>query len=130
MSEPIHVIIGAGQAGGHAAIAMREAGFHGRILLIGDEPHRPYERPPLSKQMLIATDEPPPLWFHAEARYAERAIETLLSSTVMAIEPADQRVLLGDGTRLPYDRLLLATGGRARALPVPGGERILLRRTL
>lgn len=130
MSEPIHVIIGAGQAGGHAAIAMREAGYAGCILLIGDEPHRPYERPPLSKEMLIAPEEPPPQWFHSEARYAERAIEALLGCAVAAIEPGDQRVVLADGRRIAYDRLLLATGGRARRLSLPGGERVLLLRTL
>jgi NADPH-dependent 2,4-dienoyl-CoA reductase/sulfur reductase-like enzyme len=125
-----HVIIGAGQAGGHAAIAMREAGFRGRILLIGDEPHRPYERPPLSKEMLTAAEEPSPQWFHSEARYAERAIETMLGHRVAAIETADQRLVLEDGRRLAYDRLLLATGGQARRLAVPGGERALLLRTL
>jgi NADPH-dependent 2,4-dienoyl-CoA reductase/sulfur reductase-like enzyme len=109
---------------------MREAGFQGRILLIGDEAHRPYERPPLSKEMLTAAEAPPPQWFHSEARYDERAIETRLASPAAAIEPADQRVVLRDGTRIAYDRLLLATGGRARALPIPGGERILLLRTL
>jgi NADPH-dependent 2,4-dienoyl-CoA reductase/sulfur reductase-like enzyme len=130
MSELVHIIIGAGQAGGHAAIAMREAGFGGRILLIGDEPHRPYERPPLSKEMLIAAEPPPPLWFHSEQRYAERAIETRLGSPVAAIDTVAQRVLLRNGARLAYDRLLLATGGRARRLAIPGGERMLLLRTL
>jgi 3-phenylpropionate/trans-cinnamate dioxygenase ferredoxin reductase subunit len=130
MSAQTHIIIGAGQAGAHAAIAMREAGFAGRILLIGEELHRPYERPPLSKELLTAEPEPPPLWFHTEARYAERGIELLLGAPVEAIEPAAGRVRLRDGRLLGYDRLLLATGGRARALAIPGGDTIHLMRTL
>ena len=97
---------------------MREAGFTGRIVLIGDEPDRPYERPPLSKAALTATPEPPPAYFHPEPRYAERGVELLLGTKVVALDPAERRVDLADGRRLDYTRLLLATGGRARLLPV------------
>ncbi|MBN8889310.1 MAG: hypothetical protein ABS99_01745 [Acetobacteraceae bacterium SCN 69-10] len=130
MAEQTHIIVGAGQAGAHAAMALREAGFAGRILLIGEEAHRPYERPPLSKEMLTAPAEPPPAWFHAEARYAERGIELLLGNPVAAIEPAAHRVRLADGRVLDYAKLLLATGGRARRLAIPGGKAIHLLRTL
>ena len=123
-----NVIVGAGQAGAWAALAMRQAGFAGRIVLIGEEPHRPYERPPLSKQVLTAPEEPPVLYFHAAERYAENAIELLLDSPVEALEP--DRVRLGDGRTIPFDRLLLATGGRARRLDVPGAEHVLYLRTL
>ncbi len=126
----VHVIVGAGQAGAHAAVAMREAGFAGRIVLIGDEAHHPYERPPLSKEFLTADAEPPAALFHAVERYAERNIEFLPASPVVAIDPAAHRVTLEDGQTLPYDLLLLTTGSRARHLAIPGGEDFLYLRTL
>ncbi|MFI4980943.1 MAG: FAD-dependent oxidoreductase, partial [Nevskiales bacterium] len=73
-----HIIVGAGQAGGWAAVGMRQAGFSGRILLIGEEIWRPYERPPLSKAVLTEEPEPPIGYFHAENRYAELGIELKL----------------------------------------------------
>jgi NADPH-dependent 2,4-dienoyl-CoA reductase/sulfur reductase-like enzyme len=124
----LHVIIGAGQAGGYAAMAMREAGFAGRIVLLGEEALRPYERPPLSKEALVAAEAPPPAFFHSEARYAERAIELRLGMRVEGIDVAAGRLHLGSES-LAYDRLLIATGGDARRLAVPGGERILYLRT-
>lgn len=125
-----HIIVGAGQAGGWAAVAMRQAGFAGRILLIGEESWRPYERPPLSKAMLTDDPEPPVSYFHPESRYADQGIDLLLGAPVEAVEPADHRVRLGDGRAFTYDRLLLAVGGRARHLPVPGAELALYLRTL
>ena len=83
-----HIIVGAGQAGGWAAIAMRQAGFTGRILLIGEEPWRPYERPPLSKAVLTDDPEPPIAYFHAAERYTEQGIELLLGAEVTAAGPA------------------------------------------
>ena len=70
---PLHLIVGAGQAAAHAAVAMREAGFAGRILMVGEEPHRPYERPPLSKELLTVDPKPPVAYFHDAGRYAENA---------------------------------------------------------
>ncbi len=126
----IHVIVGAGQAGGWAAVAMREAGFAGRILLLGDEPYRPYERPPLSKSVLTAAEEPTVAWFHTEARYAELGIAFMPGAAVTALDVAARRVGLRDGREIVWDKLLLATGGRARRLAVSGGERALVLRTL
>jgi NADPH-dependent 2,4-dienoyl-CoA reductase/sulfur reductase-like enzyme len=125
-----NIIVGAGQAGAHAAIAMRDAGFTGRIVLVGDEPHHPHERPPLSKAMLTDAVEPPPSHFHETARYGERNVELRLGTAVESVDRTRQRVLLRDGSALPYDKLLLATGGRARRLRIPGGEAILYLRTL
>ena len=125
-----HLILGAGQAGGWAAVAMRQAGFAGRVVLIGDEPHLPYERPPLSKSVLTAAEEPPVAWFHPPGRYEELGIETRLGTAAVAIDLAHRRVVLADGTELGWDKLLLAMGGRARRLSVPGGERALTLRTL
>jgi len=115
-----HIVVGAGQAGGHAALAIREAGFTGRILLIGEEPKRPYERPPLSKAALTAMPEPPPSYFHPETRYAESGVELLLGTAAVAVDPATRRVALADGRSFGYTRLLLAIGGRARTLRTSG----------
>jgi NADPH-dependent 2,4-dienoyl-CoA reductase/sulfur reductase-like enzyme len=125
-----HVIVGAGQAGGWAAIAMRQAGFAGRILLIGEEPWRPYERPPLSKAVLTDEPEPAIAYFHAAERYAEQGIELLLGSEVTAVDSKAHRIWLRGGESLPYDRLLLTVGGRARHLPTPGGAKALYLRTI
>src|SRR5690242_14963631 len=118
-----HVIVGAGQAGGWAAIGMRQAGFDGRILLIGEETWRPYERPPLSKAVLTEDPEPAITYFHAAERYAEQRIELVLGCAVEAVDPAAHSVRLHDGQSLHYDRLLLTVGGRARHLPIPGGDK-------
>jgi NADPH-dependent 2,4-dienoyl-CoA reductase/sulfur reductase-like enzyme len=130
MSSKLHIIVGAGQAGANAAVAMRGAGFDGRILLIGDEPHAPYERPPLSKAALTEAPEPEPSWFFSPEKYAALDIELQLGTSALALAPAARSLTLADGTVLQFDKLLLATGGRARALPVPGGEQALLLRTL
>lgn len=129
MSEQI-VIVGAGQAGGWAAVTLRQAGFSGRILLVGEEQERPYERPPLSKAALTAETEPPPTYFHAATRYTEQDIAFLPATRVEEIDRAAHRLRLAAGGTLAYDKLLLTTGGRARALPIPGGEHALVLRTL
>ncbi len=125
-----HVIVGAGQAGGWAAIAMRQTGYSGRIVMIGEEPWRPYERPPLSKEVLTDDLEPPIKYFHPEGRYEEQGIELLLGVSAHAVDVAGHGVHLSDGRVLNYDRLLLAVGGRARHLPIPGGELALYLRTI
>jgi 3-phenylpropionate/trans-cinnamate dioxygenase ferredoxin reductase component len=125
-----HIIVGAGQAGGWAAMSMRQAGFAGRILLIGDESWRPYERPPLSKAMLTAEPRPEPQYFHSQTKYQEQGIELLLGTHVIMLDPGKKQIHLADGRALCYDRLLLTTGGRARPLDVPGGEHALTLRTL
>jgi 3-phenylpropionate/trans-cinnamate dioxygenase ferredoxin reductase subunit len=109
------VIIGAGECGARAAFALREKGFEGTITLIGSEPHLPYERPPLSKEALVA-GAGPKLVAEAE-RYAAVGIDVLTGQAVQALDRGNRRVLLDDGTALAYDRLLLATGARPRALP-------------
>ena len=125
-----HVIVGAGQAGAWAGVSLRQAGFAGRILLLGAEPHRPYERPPLSKSVLTAPEEPAPALFHPHGRYEALGIELRLGVAAVALDPGARRLLLADGTELRWDRLLLATGGQARRLTVPGGEHALLLRSL
>lgn len=130
MNIQTHVIVGAGQAGSHAAIAMREAGFSGRIVLIGEERHLPYDRPPLSKAFITATERPEVSLFFAARRYTEAEIELTLNRRVLALDPNAQRVELDDGSTLAYDKLILATGSRPRRLAVAGGERALAIRTV
>ena len=125
-----HIIIGAGQAGGWAATAMRQAGFAGRILLLGDEPWRPYERPPLSKAWLTETEPPTVQYFHKPDRYGELDIDFRPNTQAIALDPIGQRVRLSDDSVLAYDKLLLTTGGQARRLTVPGAEHVLTLRTI
>jgi len=121
-SSDTFVIVGAGMAGGKAAETLREEGFDGRVVLVGAEPHRPYERPPLSKDYLRGEAEQP-AWLQEDERwYADNRVELRTSSVVQSIDAGDKAVVLGGGERIDYDRLLLATGGEPRALPVPGGD--------
>ena len=125
-----YIIVGAGMAGGWAAVTLRQAGFAGKILLLGEEPDRPYDRPPLSKTVLTAAEEPAPVYFHTAERYAELAIDFRPNARVTGIDTLAARVQIEDGSSEAYDKLLFTTGGRARALPIPGGEHALLLRTL
>ncbi len=113
------VVIGAGQAGGRAVEAMRQAGFAGRIDLVGAEPHLPYERPPLSKELLAADAGELQSMFD-ESWFEERNIELHLGVAATAIDRDAKLVQLGNGTALPYGKLLLTTGGAVRALDIEG----------
>ena len=102
-----HVIVGAGQAGAAAALQMRRSGFGGRVVLIGDEPHLPYERPPLSKAVL--TDPAPVLpALGKQETYEAADVELLTGTAVAALDPDTKEVALANGGRLAFDRLLLA----------------------
>ncbi|MDX0321072.1 ferredoxin reductase [Sinorhizobium meliloti] len=109
------VIIGAGECGARAAFALREKGFGGEIMLIGAEPHLPYERPPLSKDGLAEASLPK--FIAGAARYEEARIAVLTGVTAESIDRVHKAVTLSDGRSLDYDRLLLATGARPRAFP-------------
>ena len=115
------LVIGAGQSGFQAAASLRERGFAGRVVLIGDEPGVPYQRPPLSKAYLAGAAGPEQLRLRGEDYFAEKDIE-LVSGRVASIDRAGSRVLLEDGAELAYDHLVLATGSRNRTLPVPGAD--------
>ena len=116
------VIVGAGLAGANAAVTLRNEGFRGRVVLLGDEPTAPYGRPPLSKTYLRSEEAlarwfvKPPDW------YEQNDIEYRASTRVQLIDAAAQHVVLGDHETLPYDRLILCTGGRARRMDVPGAQ--------
>ena len=121
-SSQTHVIVGASLAGAKAAETLRDEGFDGRIVLIGSEAERPYERPPLSKDYLRGEAGRDKVYVHPEGFYAEREIELRLDSTVVSLDTGAREAELDDGTRLGYDRLLLTTGSEPRRLPVPGAE--------
>ena len=116
------VIAGASLAGAKAAETLRAEGFEGRVVLIGEEPVRPYERPPLSKAYLrgeVGFDEAA---VHAEGFYESRNIELLTSTTVRRLDPVAKSVTLDPGGDLDYDALLLSTGATPRTLAVPGAD--------
>jgi 3-phenylpropionate/trans-cinnamate dioxygenase ferredoxin reductase component len=117
-----HVIAGAGLAGAKAAEALRAEGFEGRIVLVGDEPEVPYERPPLSKDYLRGESPREQARVHEEGFYADHDIELLTGTTVTDLNAGARDVTLATGERLGYDRLLLATGSEPRRLSVPGAE--------
>jgi 3-phenylpropionate/trans-cinnamate dioxygenase ferredoxin reductase subunit len=117
-----HVIVGAALAGAKAAEALRAEGFEGRIVLVGDEPELPYERPPLSKDYLRGESERDAARVHPEAFYDDNDIELRTATTVERIETSVREAWLSTGERVAYDRLVLATGAEPRRLPVAGAE--------
>ncbi|TIM47827.1 FAD-dependent oxidoreductase [Mesorhizobium sp.] len=123
------LIIGAGECGGRAALALRDLGYDGPVTLVGDEPHLPYERPPLSKDAM-AGDAPVIKAIASDEILAERSIRHIRSVQAVAIDRAAHGVRLSDGSALLYDKLLLAVGSVPRRLPMPGlGPRCLYLRT-
>ena len=124
------VIIGASLAGASAAIALRDQGYQGELTVIGEESQLPYERPPLSKAILIGnTDEPD--WVADEAAYKDKDISLLLGTTATRIDRA-HKVVVASRHEHPYDKLLIATGSGSRRLDLPGAdlEGLLTLRTL
>ncbi len=122
MSDRHFVILGAGHAGGRAAEALRAAGYKGRITLIGAERHPPYERPPLSKELLAGSVPIEKTYIRPHVWYGEQEIDLRLGNEAVAIDRGAQRVRLKDGTDVPYDALMVTTGARPRILRIPGGE--------
>jgi 3-phenylpropionate/trans-cinnamate dioxygenase ferredoxin reductase subunit len=116
------VIVGAGLAGAKAAETLRAEGFDGRLLLLGEEAERPYERPPLSKAYLRGETDRDSLYVHPEGFYAAHDIELRPSTPVRSIDPVGHRLELASGEQISYERLLLATGASPRRLPLPGAD--------
>ena len=116
------VIVGAGLAGARGAQSLREEGFTGRVVLIGDETERPYERPPLSKDYLMGKSDRKSTYVHPSEWYAEQRIELRLGVPVTRINPGEHEVVMADDTRIGYDKLLLTTGSSPRRLPVAGAD--------
>jgi len=116
------VIVGAGLAGGTAATALREAGFEGDVVLLGQEHRPPYHRPPLSKTYLRGEEGLGDIPVNPERTYADQRIELRPGAKARSIDARARHVELEDGERVRYDRLLVTTGGRNRRLPVPGAD--------
>ena len=120
MAENGFVIVGGGLAGAKAAEALRDQGYDGRLTLVGDEEHLPYERPPLSKGYLAGSDARESFDVHDADWYAEHKVTLVLGKAATTLDAVAHQVGLVDGTTIGYDKLLLATGSRARQLPLPG----------
>jgi 3-phenylpropionate/trans-cinnamate dioxygenase ferredoxin reductase subunit len=114
------IIIGGGQAGAQALDTLRREGFSGRLVLIGNEPELPYQRPPLSKKYLSGEMAAERLAFRHRSFYDEHGIELKLGQAAVRIDPAARQVALADGEKLAYDRLLLCLGADSRRLTCPG----------
>jgi len=123
MGTPVTVIVGAGQAGSELATSLRQHGYADSVVLIGDEEHVPYRRPPLSKTYLSGEVTLESLFLKPRAVYEKHAIECRFGIGVESIDRAARSLRLYDGSVLRYDKLALTTGGRPRRLSVPGAER-------
>ena len=121
-SDRTHVIVGASLTGARAAATLREEGFEGRVVLVGAETERPYERPPLSKDYLRGEAGRDRLYVHDEDFYGEQQIELRLGRSAETLDTARRELELEGGERLRYDRLLLATGAEPRRLSIPGSD--------
>src|SRR6059058_1411405 len=118
----VFAIVGASLTGAKAAEELRAAGYAGRIVLVGEETERPYERPPLSKGYLLGTEPREKAYVHEPTWYSDHDVELLLGVRATNLDPASHTLTLDGYEPLRYDRLLLATGSRVRQLSVPGAE--------
>ena len=116
------VIIGAGQAGGWVAKTLRDRRYDGRIVLVGDEKYPPYERPPLSKDILLGTRDAESTFIWSKQQFAELRIEMLLQTCARRVDRKQRSVTLSNGDLLSYDRLVLTTGSRPRRLVAEGAD--------
>ena len=124
------LLIGGGVASVRCARTLRREGFGGRILLLGDEPTLPYNRPPLSKELLRGDLPDDLVLAEPERWYERRGVDLLVAQRVIALDPHARAATLDDGVRISFEQALVATGARPRELPVDGGEHALLLRTL
>ncbi len=118
MADPV-VVVGAGQGGLQVAESLRSGGYAGALLLLGDEPHLPYQRPPLSKGLLLGEMEPQQLTIRQPAVFERKRIELRMQTRVASLDRAGRSLDLADGSSLRYHKLVLATGARPRQLPIP-----------
>jgi 3-phenylpropionate/trans-cinnamate dioxygenase ferredoxin reductase component len=122
MAVPVAAIVGAGQAGFQVAASLHQEGFAGRVVLIGDEPVLPYQRPPLSKSYLAGQSGVDELWLRPPEFYAKQQIDLVYGDAVTSIGRRTHLLRLASGREISWDYLVLATGARYRPLPVPGAE--------
>lgn len=121
-AEQNFVIVGGGLAGASAAEELRKQGFEGGVTLVAAEKHEPYIRPPLSKGYLNGSDGLDAVYVHPTEWYAENHIDVITGTSVTSIDRAAHEVTLSTGTKLPYDKLLLATGSSPRKLSIDGAD--------
>jgi 3-phenylpropionate/trans-cinnamate dioxygenase ferredoxin reductase subunit len=121
-TQPNFIIVGGGLAGAIAAGTLREEGFDETITLLGEEPHRPYERPPLSKDYLQGKVDRDSIFAHPEPWYADHTVELRLGTPMTSLDPAARTITTASGAQLGYDKLLLTTGSTPRRLSVPGAD--------
>jgi len=120
MTESSCIIIGASHAGAQLAVSLRQEGWEGRILVIGDEPYLPYHRPPLSKTFLSGEKHVDDLLIRPEAQYEKVGIDFILGQQVTSIDRKNKKVFLKEGASFAYQKLALTTGARVRKLDLPG----------
>ena len=130
MTEAGMVIVGGGKAGARAAVAFRENAWKGPVTLISDEAFAPYDRPPLSKAAIMDEAEPQPTYLLDEGMMASLEVNFLRGAAATFIDRNAKTVSLADGKKIPYDRLLIATGAEPRKLSLAGSERALLLRDI
>src|SRR5580700_10054230 len=121
-SQQTFVIVGASLAGAKAAETLRAEGFEGKVVLVGDEPVRPYERPPLSKEYLQGKAGVDKVFVHDADYYEKQDIDLRLSTHVDALDVKERSIVLSSGEHLAYDAVLLTPGAEPRRLTVPGSE--------
>ena len=121
-TDQTFVIVGASLAGAKAAETLRTEGFDGRVVLIGEESERPYERPLLSKEYLRGEKPAGKLYVHDEGFYADNGIELMTGTRVESLDPGAHEITLAGGARMSYSRLLLSTGAAPRRLLLPGAD--------
>ncbi|HSS25365.1 MAG TPA: FAD-dependent oxidoreductase [Mycobacterium sp.] len=121
-SSTTFIIVGGGLAGAKAVEALRDSDFDGQLVLFAEEKHLPYERPPLSKEYLAGKKSLSEFTVQNSDWYSEHNVDLRLGSRVSAVDPGEHTVALPDGTAVPYDKLLLATGSASRRLPIPGSD--------
>jgi len=121
-ADQTFVIVGASLAGAKAAERLRTEGFDGRVILIGEESERPYERPMLSKEYLRGDKPADKLYVHDEGFYAANDIQLMTGTRVASLDPGRHELTLDDGSHLSYGRLLLSTGAAPRRLSIPGAD--------
>lgn len=116
------VIVGAGHGGAQVAVALRTQKFEGSIAIVGDEPELPYERPPLSKEYFAGEKEFERIQIRPAKYWDEREVTMLLNTRVVSVDPAAHSVTTDGGETITYGKLVWATGGAPRMLPIPGGD--------
>ena len=121
MRTPV-VIVGTGQAGFQAAASLRAEGYDDPVVMIGDERHHPYQRPPLSKAFMTGKQDAQNIFLRPSAFYQDHRIDLLAGEKAVEIDRANRRVRLASGSNVAYQTLVLATGARVRTLPIRGAE--------